>query len=465
MNGGRTGLGKIERAEKGTIFLDEITEMPMALQARVMQVLQDKVLLRPSSDKAASLNVRVLAATSANIDKALAERKLREDLYYRLSAFTVQVPPLRQRRSEIPILLQHSMHQMARHYGLPPREFSSNVITACQNYSWPGNLRELESFVKRYLVAGDAELTFNEVRSSFANSVGAGLGTVSNQATFSLPATNAEPQPAVPRSLKSLIQNIKSEAERNAIGTALQKTGWNRKAAARLLQVSYRTLLYKIDQYHMSSSEPFLSPLPARQQVFLAGNHDEKQRKGVSTMNDSRRWMRRSVAALRSVWFSQTTTLGADYSPIRDDAPSAPAVKQRTPLPRSRTTTVSVIGNDDVLAINVWKEPEISKSVPVRSDGKISLPLVGEVQAAGRTPLKLEQDIADKLKNYISDPEVTVIVQQINSQKFNILGQVNQARLVSANEFCATVLDAIALAGGFRGFCEEEVHLYPAPKR
>ena len=85
-----------------------------------------------------------------------------------------------------------------------------------------------------------------------------------------------------------------------------------------------------------------------------------------------------------------------------------------------------MIGNDDVLAINVWKEPDISRSVPVRSDGKISLPLVGEVQAAGQTPLKLEQAIADKLKNYISDPEVTVIVQQINSQKFNILGQVTK---------------------------------------
>ena len=142
-------------------------------------------------------------------------------------------------------------------------------MTACQNYSWPGNLRELESFVKRYLVAGDAELTFNDVRSSFASSVGAGFGTVSNQRTFSLPVTNTEPQPAIPRSLKSLIQNIKSEAERNAIGTALQKTGWNRKAAARLLQVSYRTLLYKIDQYHMSSSEPFLSPLPASKFAML----------------------------------------------------------------------------------------------------------------------------------------------------------------------------------------------------
>ena len=82
-----------------------------------------------------------------------------------------------------------------------------------------------------------------------------------------------------------------------------------------------------------------------------------------------------------------------------------------------------MIGNDDVLAINVWKEPDISRSIPVRSDGKISLPLVGEVQATGRTPLKLEQDIATRLKNYIAEPEVTVIVQQINSQKFNILGK------------------------------------------
>ncbi len=266
---GRNGLGKIERAEEGTIFLEEITEMPLALQARFMQVLQDKILLRPSSEKTASVNVRILASTSASIDRALAEKKLREDLYYRLSAFTVQVPSLRQRRSEIPVLLQHSMHQLARHYGLPPREFSSNVVTACQNYSWPGNLRELESFVKRYLVAGDAEFTFNDVRSSFASSVGAGIGTISSQGTFSSPVTCAEPQLTAPRSLKSLIQNVKSEAERNAIGTALQKTGWNRKAAARLLQVSYRTLLYKIDQYHMSSSEAFLSPLPASKFAML----------------------------------------------------------------------------------------------------------------------------------------------------------------------------------------------------
>ncbi len=114
-----------------------------------------------------------------------------------------------------------------------------------------------------------------------------------------------------------------------------------------------------------------------------------------------------------------------------------------------------LIGNDDVLAINVWKETELSRSVPVRSDGKISLPLVGEVQASGETPRQLEQAIALKLKNYISDPEVTVIVQQINSQKFNILGQVVRPGSYPLTN-SITVLDAIAVAGGFRDFAKKK---------
>lgn len=114
-----------------------------------------------------------------------------------------------------------------------------------------------------------------------------------------------------------------------------------------------------------------------------------------------------------------------------------------------------VIGNDDMLAINVWKEPDVSRTIPVRSDGKISLPLAGEVQAAGNTPLKLEQEIAGKLKSYIAEPEVTVIVQQANSQKFNVLGMVNKpGSYAIANS--ATVLDAIALAGGFRDFAKQK---------
>jgi polysaccharide export outer membrane protein len=114
-----------------------------------------------------------------------------------------------------------------------------------------------------------------------------------------------------------------------------------------------------------------------------------------------------------------------------------------------------IIGNDDLLTINVWKEPEVSRSLPVRSDGRISLPLVGEVQAAGRTPLQLEQEIADKLKNYITEPEVTVMVQQINSEKFNILGQVSKPGSYSLT-LATTVLDAIAGAGGFRDFAKKK---------
>lgn len=257
---GRLMPGKLERAEKGTIFLDEITEMPLALQGRLMQVLQDKVLTKSVNDKTGSVDVRIVASTSASIDRALAEKKLREDLYYRLSAFTVQVPALRQRKSEIAVLLRHMMHQMARHYSLPEREISPAVASACQEYSWPGNLKELESFVKRYLVAGDAELVFGGLEE------GANGKLSAHAVSRTLEPSGAdakEAEPEGPKSLKSLIQNVKSEAERSAIGTALQKTGWNRKAAARLLQVSYRTLLYKIDQYHMNSSEAFLSPIPA----------------------------------------------------------------------------------------------------------------------------------------------------------------------------------------------------------
>jgi polysaccharide export outer membrane protein len=132
--------------------------------------------------------------------------------------------------------------------------------------------------------------------------------------------------------------------------------------------------------------------------------------------------------------------------------PSQNADASTTPKPHDDSF---VIGNDDVLAINVWKEPDISRSIPVRSDGKISLPLVGEVQATGRTPLKLEQDIAARLKSYIAEPEVTVIVQQINSQKFNILGMVNRPGSYLINN-SATVLDAIALAGGFRDFAKQK---------
>ena len=113
-----------------------------------------------------------------------------------------------------------------------------------------------------------------------------------------------------------------------------------------------------------------------------------------------------------------------------------------------------IIGNDDVLAISVWKEPELTKAIPVRSDGKISLPLVGEMQATGKTPLQLELDITEKLKNFITTPEVTVIVQTVNSRKFNMLGEVNKPGEYPLTA-STTIMDAIAMAGGFKDFAKK----------
>ena len=175
----------------------------------------------------------------------------------------MQAPPLRQRKEELPLLLRHFMHHLAKHYGLPPRTFSPVVLDACQAYSWPGNLRELEEFVKRYLMMGDKELTFatpSEHGNGKGNGNGNGnghhnLSSISESGSGGLDAMEGRERASDLNSLKSLVQSVKCEAERNAISTALEKTGWNRKAAARLLRVSYRTLLYKIEQYHMTSAE------------------------------------------------------------------------------------------------------------------------------------------------------------------------------------------------------------------
>jgi polysaccharide biosynthesis/export protein len=142
------------------------------------------------------------------------------------------------------------------------------------------------------------------------------------------------------------------------------------------------------------------------------------------------------------------------------DNPGAdPAQTTATPAPAEGSTKphddTFVIGVDDVLNINVWKEPDISRSIPVRSDGKISLPLAGEMQAAGQTPRQLEQLIATKLQSFISEPEVTVIVQEIRSQRFNILGQVSKPGSYALTN-SMTILDAIAVAGGFRDFAKQK---------
>jgi two-component system response regulator AtoC len=235
--------GKFEICNKGTILLDEIGEMPPSLQAKLLHVLQDQQFSRLGSRSVIKVDVRILAATNINIPEALANKTLREDLYYRLNAFTLTIPPLRERREEIPILLKHFMSRLSEQYARPPLPFSSELLAATATYPWPGNLRELGNFIKRYLVLGDEKLAINELQ---PRSDGSGA-----QFDASPPRSNSSNNNGheSPGGLKSLARSAKDEAEAEAIAKALDETNWNRKQAAALLQISYKALLYKIRQY------------------------------------------------------------------------------------------------------------------------------------------------------------------------------------------------------------------------
>jgi two-component system, NtrC family, response regulator AtoC len=236
--------GKLELGDEGTILLDEVEELPANLQAKMLNVLQDKQFFRLGGERIIKVDVRILAAANVNVHQAIAERKFREDLYYRLSAFTITMPPLRERKEEIPFLLRRSMGLLAAQYSWPAVPITRALIEACLHYSWPGNIKELENFVKRYLVMRDESLALSELES------GAGHKRASLAATAEATVTT-ENAPDQARNLKILVRNRKLATEIEEIAKALAETNWNRAAAARLLQVSYRNLLYKIQKYQM----------------------------------------------------------------------------------------------------------------------------------------------------------------------------------------------------------------------
>ena len=228
--------GKFELCDNGTIFLDEIGEMPAVLQAKLLQVLQDGSFSRLGSRSSVKVDVRVIAATNIDIKEAIARKFFREDLYYRLNGFTVKMPPLRERAQEIPILAGHFMRKSASRYGCDPLPISAALMQALTHYSWPGNLRELENTVKRYLVLRDEAEIIGELAPAH---VGKAL------------LTSAEAVDGG-SSLKVLVKSLKGNAEAVAIAQSLEGTGWNRKAAANDLKISYKALLYKIKQYNLS---------------------------------------------------------------------------------------------------------------------------------------------------------------------------------------------------------------------
>ncbi|MGA2908054.1 MAG: sigma-54 dependent transcriptional regulator [Terracidiphilus sp.] len=228
--------GKFEICNQGTIFLDEIAEMPPSLQAKLLQVLQDGSFARLGSRSTVKVDVRVIAATNINIKEAIAHKTFREDLYYRLNGFTLHIPPLRERTEEIPILCRHFMRKVVAKYECDPLPISPALMQAMVSHTWPGNLRELENTIKRYLVLADEHAIINELIPWQHTQALESLGDIERKQN----------------GLKHLVRNLKGGAEAVAIAQSLERSGWNRKAAACELQISYKALLYKIKQYNLS---------------------------------------------------------------------------------------------------------------------------------------------------------------------------------------------------------------------
>ncbi|MGH9615273.1 MAG: sigma-54-dependent transcriptional regulator [Acidobacteriaceae bacterium] len=228
--------GKFEVCNGGTIFLDEIGEMPPALQAKLLQVLQDGTFSRLGGRSSVTVDVRVIAATNVDMKEAIANKTFREDLYYRLNGFAVKMPPLRERAQEIPILAQHFLRKAAAKYQCDPLPISSVLMQVLATHAWPGNVRELENTIKRYLVLGNEQGIVEELSAL--------RSTTLIQSSIEGPGINSD--------LKHLVRTLTDNAESAAIAQSLRGRGWNRKATANDLQISYKALLYKIKRYNLS---------------------------------------------------------------------------------------------------------------------------------------------------------------------------------------------------------------------
>lgn len=230
-----TKPGRVELANRGTLFLDEISELESSLQAKLLQLLQDGQFCRIGAQEDRRVEVRLLCATNRQLEQEIDTGTFRQDLYYRINVLNISLPPLRERRMDIPVLIAYFLESHSRAYKLQPPPISSQVMQLLQRYDWPGNIRELENLVKRFVILGSEEAITSELVSH-------------GQTHFSARVAQGESVP-----LKEITRQAVQELERKIILQVLQATHWNRKQAARKLKISYRALLYKIRQAGLPS--------------------------------------------------------------------------------------------------------------------------------------------------------------------------------------------------------------------
>jgi two-component system response regulator AtoC len=246
----RRKLGKFEYANHGTIFLDEISEMHPSLQAKLLQVLQDGEFSRLGGESDVHVDTRVIAATNRNLETAVIDGSFREDLFYRLNVVTVQLPPLRDRKDAIPLLIDHFLTMYNRQYGKSVRQLQARTLEACHAYQWPGNVRELENTVKRMVVLGNEQAILEEITHR------TGLAGAPDEASsvFDLEALGVDFTDGKGVDLKAIAKRAAQIAEKKVIERVLDQTRWNRKEAAERLQISYKALLYKMKDAGLSEA-------------------------------------------------------------------------------------------------------------------------------------------------------------------------------------------------------------------
>ena len=225
--------GLFEQADGGTLFLDEIGEMPLPLQVKILRVLQDEEFRPVGASTVKRVNVRVISATSKELEQEIAAGRFREDLYFRLNVLVMKLPPLRERSEDIPLLVDHFLAKHGEMFGKGGVRLSDDALRTLVGYPWPGNVRELENCIERGLLLCEGDLL--DVASLPENLRGKGAGG----ANIGIP----------PDSLS--IKKAEEIMERELIRRALEKTGGNRTHAARLLEISHRSLLYKLKEYVM----------------------------------------------------------------------------------------------------------------------------------------------------------------------------------------------------------------------
>ncbi|RKX31981.1 MAG: hypothetical protein DRP46_02170 [Candidatus Zixiibacteriota bacterium] len=244
----KTKPGRFEVANKGSIFLDEIGDMPMELQSKLLQVLEQQEFVRVGGINNIHVDVRIICATNKNLEEAIQRQQFRDDLFYRLNEITVFLPPLRERPEDIPLLVKYFLDRYNSLYDKDYPELSSEAMARMADFSWPGNVRQLENLIKQIVVRGD-ESIIGDLLSTGITSINPVASTVGDaEVEMSEELVNSY-------SLKKRVGFAVAREEKKLISEVLNKTNWNRRKASELLEISYRSLLYKIKEYNLNSSK------------------------------------------------------------------------------------------------------------------------------------------------------------------------------------------------------------------